>query len=96
MKEIKIALTDEEMEEIEYIWKLNQERIRKEILEKINWNRAEDFVGDVFRYGMDKVSEDPKGFIRMKREEKDPLFAEMKKASQPVKRTKEEWKTAYA
>ncbi|GEM_PF-5110396 len=75
---IKMPLNDREKKELEDIWKVNLERINKEVLERIGWKTIEDFCADVFRFGMDKASEDPKSFIRKVREEKDPIFKLLK------------------
>ena len=55
----------------------------------------EDFLADLLRFGIDKASDDPVGFIRMIRENKDPLFAAPGKKSAPS-RASTEWKKAYA
>lgn len=90
---IKMPLNDKEKKELEDIWKINLERINKDVLERIRWKTIEDFCADVFRFGMDKASEDPKSFIRKVREEKDPIFKPLK--SKPQKSLKEEFERMY-
>ncbi|MEW5760296.1 MAG: hypothetical protein AB1779_05985, partial [Candidatus Thermoplasmatota archaeon] len=107
LPKIQIPITLKEKKAFEKIWKVTKERLRKEIMKRIGWNKMEDFLVDVLRFGMDKASEDPKSFVRQVREERDPIFVdrkrkEVKKGSRKVERLKtvskkvEEWEKAYA
>lgn len=95
MPSIKLQLTDEEMKEIAEIWKINKERLRKDVRKKIGWNALEDFLADILRFGLDKASDDPVTFIKTLREERDPLFVKEKK-EHSVKRVRQDWSKGYA
>lgn len=88
------------MNQINGIWKVNKKRIKKEVLKVMRWNTKEDFLADVLRLGMRDAMNDPKTFIRIVRDEMDPIFVKVKeketeKAETP-KNLWEGWGKAYA
>lgn len=93
---VKIKLSKEELRTLKEIWEINKKYINREVMKKIGWKTFEDFCGDIFRYGMDKASDDPVTFIKMIRDEKDPIFVSAKEKKKVEDDLKEEFKKAYA
>jgi hypothetical protein len=92
---IKLNIKSNEKAEIDKIWRVTKDCLRREVMHRIGWNKVEDFLADILRYGLTKASDDPVTFIKMVREEKDPVFVERQKIEKR-KKFEEEFKKAYA
>jgi hypothetical protein len=97
MPSLQLQITKQELKELRGIWKINKSNLRREVMKRMGWNKLEDFCADVFRYGMDKVSENPKMFIELIRSDRDPIFKRRRKHKSPlaVKKLEDEFKKAY-
>ncbi len=70
---IKLPKTKKPVEEM---WKVCKEWFKEDAFKRLGWEDKEIYFGDIFRYGMSCIAEDPFAFAQQIRDEKDPMFKE--------------------
>lgn len=76
MKKTTLSLTKKERDALDEIWKLTKNRMNDETFNLLGWEDKEKFFSDLFRYGVDKASDDPPVFIKFCIDQELPIFKE--------------------
>jgi len=92
MMEFKIKLDSEEMDFIETSLEVARKTITPEVFDRLGWDDREEFLGDVLRYGVYLMGQDPLAFVRTVRDMKDPIF----KTSNTEEELLQRWEKGYA